>query len=234
MSFTQSCSQALTTLPAVHDLLNLANHRNKNQHRLSKWWKEFSQLRRHVSKLISELSDPELRFVHESTAPKKKPKKEKQDRGKESRDKVELRVEFLEDVLIPKCYMAFSNVVADNQYSTLGLLLIGCLARIQKAIRPLRRVEEVKTVVDDIPLPSKTDEIDLGERVRRDQADVLDADSNKAEDEEQVTERKKVKKANENFNDEDKKDGMDSSLPKRPKKKRKKGDAFDNLFASLL
>lgn len=103
MSFAQSCSQALTSLTAVDELLTLANHRNKNQHRLAKWWKEFSQLRRHIGKLIYELSDPRLGLQFESVAPRKK--KPKSDKAKESRERVEQRVEFLGDVLIPECYM---------------------------------------------------------------------------------------------------------------------------------
>ncbi|KAH8821500.1 hypothetical protein F5884DRAFT_850727 [Xylogone sp. PMI_703] len=258
MSFTHSRSQALTSLPPVHDLLNLANHRNKNQHRLSKWWKEFSQLRRHIGKLIAELSDPDLRFVHESSSTppasssKKKLKQEKIDRGNESRDRVERRVAFLEDILVPKCYMAFSNVVADNQYSALGLLLLGCLARVQKAIKPLRKSVEVETglaVANDIPVPSKAGEIDLGEKISRDDVEGLrvetaDVDVNvdvsrvdKEEEDEELTMKikKKVKKVkHKSNNDEDRKDDADLNLPARPKKKRKKGDAFDSLFASLI
>lgn len=39
-------------LLAIHTLLRLIHHRNKNQHRKSKWWKWLSTLNRTVWKLV--------------------------------------------------------------------------------------------------------------------------------------------------------------------------------------
>lgn len=150
-------------------------------------------------------------------------------------------------------------MVADNQYSALGLLLIGCLARIQKAIKPLKRVEEVEEAVEqEYLIPHKVDEIDLGEKISRDHVhevvhaepkDVSDCrddgrtrETNMGTDmdrqEEEVTKLPKREKKGKHGAMEDdqakKTSSIDSSLTKRPKKKRKKGDAFDDLFAGLM
>ncbi len=46
---------ALTSLPPALDLLSRFHHRNKNQHRLSKWWAQADMLRRQLRKIITEL-----------------------------------------------------------------------------------------------------------------------------------------------------------------------------------
>ena len=39
---------------------------------------------------------------------------------------------------MPRAYLAFSQVVADNQYASLGLMLVGTLAKVKKVIESLR------------------------------------------------------------------------------------------------
>jgi ribonuclease MRP protein subunit RMP1 len=82
-------------LTSIHQILHLTHHRNKNQHRLAKWYKSFSQLRRHASKLLTELETLET-FIALSAKSKK---------TEEARDAVEKRVEFLERWLVPRCYL---------------------------------------------------------------------------------------------------------------------------------
>lgn len=45
----------VTQLQAATHTLHLLYHRNKNQHRHSKWWKWFSMLKRCVSRLLHEV-----------------------------------------------------------------------------------------------------------------------------------------------------------------------------------
>jgi ribonuclease MRP protein subunit RMP1 len=83
-------------LISILQILSAANHRNKNQHRLSKWWKSFSQLRRQVAKLITELETfDQIEGMYG----------EGKKQTLASREVVERRVEFLVDVLGPKCYL---------------------------------------------------------------------------------------------------------------------------------
>ena len=72
-------------------------HRNKNQHRVAKWWKPFSMLRQHTKKLIFELEDLE--------------RDEKFADGKEnrfvvkSRERVEEHAEWLGKWIEERCYL---------------------------------------------------------------------------------------------------------------------------------
>ncbi|OBT73821.1 hypothetical protein VF21_06718 [Pseudogymnoascus sp. 05NY08] len=115
-------------LPIQH-LLHLTAHRNKNQHRIAKWWASFSILRRQLGKLITALENPDAAF-------------------RAKKIDIEKRVVFLREEVVPRCYLAFSTVVADNQYASLGLMLMGCLARLNKLISfPKDEDEEMDEVV---------------------------------------------------------------------------------------
>ena len=57
----------------------LLHHRNKNQHRRSKWWKWFSMLKRCVSKLLHEIQ------VRDNA-------------------RAQARVKHMNRVVLPKCY----------------------------------------------------------------------------------------------------------------------------------
>ncbi|PYH98925.1 hypothetical protein BO71DRAFT_394886 [Aspergillus ellipticus CBS 707.79] len=98
----------------VHAMLHLLFHRNKNQHRGTKWWKWLSALKRITLKLMNDLN----RLPSDSGA--------------------ELFVDkyrqYLAIYILPKCYTAFSTVVADGQFSTLGIVLLATLASLEKAI----------------------------------------------------------------------------------------------------
>jgi ribonuclease MRP protein subunit RMP1 len=125
------------SLISTHQLLHLTHHRNKNQHRLSKWYKWFSILRRQISKLITELENLETAETYSS-----KKYLEESKYVKAARERVEVRVAFLRERVIGDAYLAFSNLVADNQYSVLGLALLGSLARVQSVLGQLVRIEK--------------------------------------------------------------------------------------------
>jgi ribonuclease MRP protein subunit RMP1 len=101
-------------LTSVHQILHLTHHRNKNQHRLSKWYKSFSQLRRQVAKLITELEALEVAEIYSTGSGKGKGKGKKNgaEAGngenkyvKAAREKVELRVKFLGEWLVGGCFL---------------------------------------------------------------------------------------------------------------------------------
>lgn len=85
-------SSTLLSLLTISTHLHAFHHRNRNQHRLAKWYKGFSTLRRQVDKLIKEVEKLEEaeRFddkgagVGESKYVKK------------ARENVEKRIEFWE------------------------------------------------------------------------------------------------------------------------------------------
>ena len=145
---------------------------------------------------------------------------------------------------------AFSNVVADNQYAALGLMLMGTLARAQTVLNELGGNggvdadgdggEELEGEENEISIEEKDGEAreietDLGEVMSREAV----ADIERDDDEVQLKKLKKSKRKAKTDGDGDEVAGAangEGPLPaKRPKKKRKKGgDAFDDLFAGLI
>ena len=158
---------------------------------------------------------------------------------------------------------AFSNLVADNQYSALGLVLLGCLARVKSLIRQFvedEKVEgansEAEVVVMEFVTVENERQDDLGEVVDRreilgnlegpldadevsgDEQDILEEQiaPEAAEEIQRVTISKQGKKKRMGpLVDRDESLTTETETPsKPPKKKRKKGDAFDDLFSSLI
>ncbi len=184
-------------------------------------------LRRHLSKLKSEV-DTSILYANLSAKSKK---------THESRDIIERRVVFLEDVLIERCYLAFGGVVADNQYAALGLMLIGTLARVRKVIGPLRREGdgEGRDMIRVEEMDGK--ELDLGEFIRREE--LVGKEGGEGEpDVKDVEEGAGLKTSTAKRNAGSTKGNIsiteDTKSMKRPKKKRKKGDVFDDLFEGLV
>ncbi|KAJ5180358.1 hypothetical protein N7492_003568 [Penicillium capsulatum] len=99
---------------AVQSILHLIFHRNKNQHARAKWWRWLSMLKR----ITSDLASPGL-----------------------SPSAAESYRQHLAKNLIPKSYVAFSTVIADNQFSTLGIVLMAALGRLAKVTGANRRLE---------------------------------------------------------------------------------------------
>jgi len=82
-----------------------------------------------------------------------------------------------------RAYVAFSNLVADNQYAAMGLFLLGTLARVRTLIRPLGRerdgdeeVEVGKEVVKEEGGGKEEERYDFGEVVRREDLRELSED----------------------------------------------------------
>ncbi|KAI5854750.1 hypothetical protein BZA05DRAFT_248982 [Tricharina praecox] len=108
------------------DLLHLLTHRNKNQHRLLKWWQWLSTLRRHLRKLLAE---------HDAiTAAKTTPNRNS------ALAKFKDRLGFMRKVVVPNAYDAFGSVVGMKNFATLGLVLMGVLARVKEEKEAMARV----------------------------------------------------------------------------------------------
>ncbi|RYP07257.1 hypothetical protein DL765_009209 [Monosporascus sp. GIB2] len=140
---------ALDELLPLRPVLAGLNHRNRNQHRGARWWGAFGMLRRHVGKLADELDVAAARFARMlpsssgasakagissgSGSNKKKRKRDGETAGATTTPalaRADERAEWLRDALVPKCYLAFSQLAADNQFATLGVVLLGVLAQV--------------------------------------------------------------------------------------------------------
>ncbi|XDG00837.1 hypothetical protein ABKA04_000452 [Annulohypoxylon sp. FPYF3050] len=122
-------SEALDKLEPLQPVLQGFNHRNRAQHRHATWWSSFGMLRRHLDRLIESLHDS-------SSAYSKSGKKRKRgdDGNGNGYDRAERKtrdhVKWVRDILVPKCYFAFSQLTADNQFAILGVVLLGALAQL--------------------------------------------------------------------------------------------------------
>ncbi|KAM3082234.1 Ribonuclease MRP protein subunit rmp1 [Clarireedia jacksonii] len=176
---------------------------------------------------------------------KAKGKTKEKERKRE--EDIQVAVRFMLERVVPDCYLAFSQLVADNQYATLGLMLMGCLARFHRILVGLRVVTEEEgeeKVVDDVKKETKMDDIveDLGEKIVRDQPreeiDESIRTMSLKEDGSVESKTPKPKKRKHEVQALQQKDTKSSDLTpaKPPKKKRKKkgGDAFDDLFDGLV
>jgi len=143
---------------------------------------------------------------------------------------------------------AFSTLIADNQYAALGLLLIGILARLRSVLKFLGKelgieieMEEIESPVlvegKQANAPENEAGDDFGEVVARTTVEVAEENLLGEEDQESpvLSKKKEGKKKRKEVEATQKaKEVMDSTPSKRPKKKRKKGDAFDDLFSGLV
>ena len=83
LSATIAAEQILD-LKAIENLLTLAWHRNKNQHRRSKWWAEFGVLRRGLRRLMAA-----AQICH----------------GRDGSEEVGARIKFLREEVLGRCWL---------------------------------------------------------------------------------------------------------------------------------
>ncbi|CUS24074.1 LAQU0S13e02696g1_1 [Lachancea quebecensis] len=88
----------------------LIYHRNKNQHRMAVWWKHFNELKRSSAQVLELLQHKKLNAV-------------------QTKRLYSLLKKFQKKQLC-QMYFSFNGVVGLGQFVTLGVVLIGLLARI--------------------------------------------------------------------------------------------------------
>ncbi|KAK3313557.1 hypothetical protein B0H66DRAFT_356075 [Apodospora peruviana] len=130
------CQKAINTLAPALDILERFHHRNKNQHRLSKWWSSADMLRRHLRKMIESLEDG---FEEEEKKAKALLKKKKETSNKKMDqsghgERIASRAEYLRHILVPRAYLAFTQLTADRQFAHLGLMLLATLAQVDNGV----------------------------------------------------------------------------------------------------
>ncbi|KAL4871960.1 hypothetical protein BDV12DRAFT_3796 [Aspergillus spectabilis] len=191
----------------IHSILHLIFHRNKNQHGGTKWWKWLSILKRTVWNLVVSLKPNNQGNSHSSESYKRR----------------------LSDQIIPKCYMAFSVVVADVQFSALGTVLFATLARLSKSTRIDKELKS-RSRIDTWPANATSSRMgisngneDVGEALTRDEEapNLLIPETQQTMT--ATTRKSSATKV------------LDTAKPKKKKKKKKKKkNAIDDLFDGLL
>ncbi|SPQ26053.1 78fcb27a-5d60-44fc-b333-5564f66bbda6 [Thermothielavioides terrestris] len=150
---------AIASLAPALELLERFHHRNKNQHRLSKWWAQADMLRRHVRKMLRELEDGVAEAERVARANERRRARERERErvsllkgvlgkagepprrggrgdGEDGNGVVRKRAEYLRWRLGPGAYLAFTQLTADRQFAHLGLMLLGILAQVDTAVAP--------------------------------------------------------------------------------------------------
>ncbi|KAI1365243.1 hypothetical protein F5Y08DRAFT_189970 [Xylaria arbuscula] len=150
-------SQALSRLEPLRPILLGIAHRNHNQHRRAAWWRHFGLLRRNCARLVEVLVEAvataQKNAARAAKASKAKNKKRRREElmsggaasgprqnedmdaqaGAVTDENVVKYATWIRDVLVPKCYLAFSQLTADTQFAPIGVVLLGALAQLQAA-----------------------------------------------------------------------------------------------------
>ncbi|KAF2404153.1 hypothetical protein EJ06DRAFT_578854 [Trichodelitschia bisporula] len=164
-----SLTEAQTTeLLNTTRILHLLHHRNKNQHRAQPWWRHFNMFRRQTTSLLTELSPVPKTTTKSPPTSKPKPTKAAPSGSKakpkapktrsllpsevraltaERQERAEARLRLWTEVLVPRWWKAFSQLVAGPQYGAVGVVLLAVLGRVGRILRlveefPVREGEE--------------------------------------------------------------------------------------------
>ncbi|KAH0490312.1 hypothetical protein TgHK011_001788 [Trichoderma gracile] len=128
-SSTSPSSSLSPLLPILHAF----NHRHHNQHRLAHWWPVFRILRRTLRALVDDLASSSTA----STSSTSKPRPRRDTTTSPSSLPPPPRAIWLSKHFIPRAYVAFSQLAADNQHAPLGLLLLAVLSRVHAVVAQL-------------------------------------------------------------------------------------------------
>lgn len=223
----------LSRLEAVFSTVHLIYHRNKNQHGGTAWWKWLSILRRSLVRLIDASGNEKRcmnisRYLHTRVVPKAY--------VYVCLPLFSQRVGFVAN--LRQICSAFSTVVADGQFSTLGTVLLAALAQTKRAVMPLplrprqklsvKRKEAISLTADTHAMDIESD---FGVPIRRNvepvkEKEVLSTPS--------VSEKKSSRRSSDAENVGTLPPAKDTTKVKKSKyKKKKSGNAIDDIFGSL-
>ncbi|KAJ9242786.1 hypothetical protein DTO166G5_541 [Paecilomyces variotii] len=198
----------------IHSMTHMIYHRNKNQHSSAKWWKWLRILKSSIYSLLMALEDDMT--------------------GKT----VATYEDHLRRRLIPRCYLAFSAVVADTQFSALGTVLLAIVARVAGVVGiQEENLQESPVAYDEVDKPSYGTALgqpqDIGEPVHR--ATNAPALTRQQADDELTAARVRRPKSKSASDDQTSAPNPSKSKRHEPstRKKRKK-NAIDDLFSNLL
>ena len=217
------------SLQHLSDLLHLFNHRNINQHRRSVWWRHFAVFRRHLNSIVEDVRKlNEVPTSHLERARKKA-------KDTETQMKLSQRLDLWQDLLVPKWQNAFSQVVADQRWAVLGVVLTAVLAQTCHIVGITTAYEDMGRFVVEKVLH------EFGKEHWKDEEKMQAAFNGNEDDAGEVVARDELV----SIPSEVKARTVDSSVrtqewlsdpfagPKPRPAKRKKGNAIDDLFSGL-
>ncbi|GJC95438.1 hypothetical protein ColKHC_04264 [Colletotrichum higginsianum] len=205
---------AVAALVPVLQIFDGFNHRNKNQHRVARWWARFDLLRRSVRRLHDAL---EARVRHRHAQSFKAPSKKSASkanagvvigngnrRGNALDEHVTARARLLLDSIIPSSFLHDAVTVKDQTPSELMDLGVAISRdQLKLAAKPAAR------------RPRKDDWEAVTSTATKKKRNMLDVSDSESEPSSKLAKLKKPEK-------------------KPGKKKSKRGDEFSDLFSSLI
>ncbi|KAI8717915.1 hypothetical protein NCS52_00868900 [Fusarium sp. LHS14.1] len=239
-------STANESLAPVLPILNAFAHRHRNQHHSSHWWSSFSLVRRAARNLSTDLTS------------RPRPIKNKNKPGNTEGDNhpALARAKWMIRHVVPRTYIAFSQLAADNQHAPLGLLLLSILARINRILSDLVPADQDTIPTASVPTkpttsgsilssnsqtstPAETGspDIDMGVTISRNEVlptrKTTTSQPETKPDAPVIEPPSKERKLKSLTKDTKKSSSKDPVKDKSKKKKKKGGDALSSLFGSL-
>ncbi|ROT38822.1 hypothetical protein SODALDRAFT_333450 [Sodiomyces alkalinus F11] len=252
--YTERVANVADGLSSSLLVLDRFNHRHKNQHRVATWWARFDLFRRSVRRLLDTISTYEQlhgRYARARSTAKQRDRKEPSELVSQ-RDAILKRARWLSGHVIPTVYLPFTQLVADNQHATLGLLLLGLTSRVKAAIAPLlgdaqepHPPPQVTSTTEPSQLPSSATvgepaPLDFGVVVSRSEASLHQTYEKTPSSQQPVSGDQPPQDRGRDRLHDDQPPAEISTQARISKKsmqkpkKRKKGDEFSELFGSLL
>ncbi|UNI16278.1 RNase MRP subunit [Purpureocillium takamizusanense] len=114
-------------------ILDAFNHRHHNQHRATHWWPSFRILHRRLRALYDALLFSTRIPVGRPALSNPLSSSSAAARGR----LVRLRAGWMRAHIVPRAYVSFSQLAADNQHAPLGLLLLAVLSRVDTVLATL-------------------------------------------------------------------------------------------------
>ena len=235
----------------ISQISNLVFRRNKNQHRRSHWWRHFNSFRRQLQAI-----DAELETWAISSATSTSHGAGNIPKIADFPDKLQQRVHAWCDIYVVKWYSAFSQVLAEKRFVSIGLVLLALLAKACAALGVSERLMELgeeddgrtvgdlseidMTFADEYAIGKTTstgmgEDNDLGVLIERDQSLETDSDAAASMSEVAHEEIKQHSTLDTKTRSSKPRKPRESRIPRDSKKKKRKptGNAIDDLFDAL-
>ncbi|KAK6521530.1 hypothetical protein TWF506_001741 [Arthrobotrys conoides] len=192
------------------NILHLLIYKTKNQHRASLWFKWIRMLKRSLERITDHLQSTYLDDQDVSSSnPNPNPKQNSNpDSDSDSESESDLEesttsslttllqsdktfVELLQRLwiaIIPNAHRAFTTLITSTQYAGMGMVMLGCLARVHEVLKPFvdekigeaaleGRDSSIKYTKETTPLISYAERTDEEGDTGEDTGEVISRDS---------------------------------------------------------